>query len=233
MRPIIAGLFFCAASSAAAQTPRPETPEIATSGQGEVVLQPDHARLSLGIEVHAATAAAASAQVGARVQQARQAIRAKGFPLDSVRVTGFDVSPNYRFDPVRKLVDYAGRATVELTVRPVDRLAGVMDTALVSGINDISGIEFRSDSAAVARDRALALALEKARRDADALALAGGGRRGRLRGVTTEGPAVPYERMQGAMGMRAMAASGAPPVEREVVVSVSVQARWEFVPGAP
>lgn len=230
MRPIIAGLFFFAVNAASAQTPRPETPEIATGGQGEVVLQPDHARLMLGIEVHAATAAAASGQVGARVQQARQAIRAKGFTPDSIRVTGFDVSPNYRFDPVRKLVDYVGRATIELTVRPVDRLAAVMDTALVSGINDIQGIEFASDSTAVARDRALALALDKARRDADALARAAGGRRGRLLTVTTEGSPVMYQRME-AMGMRA-AAGGAPPVEREVVVSVSVQARWEFVPGS-
>src|SRR5687768_5073716 len=118
---MIAGLFFFAVNVAAAQTPSPETPEIATSGQGEVVLQPDHVRLFLGIEVKAGTAAGASSLVGTRVAQARAAIRAKGFLLDSIKVTGFDVSPNYQYERERKLIDYAGRATIELTVRPVDR----------------------------------------------------------------------------------------------------------------
>ena len=233
MRPIIAGLFLFAVGSASAQTPRPETPEIATSGQGEVVLQPDHVRLFLGIEVKAGTAAGASSLVGTRVQQVRQALRAKGFPLDSIRVTGFDISPNYQYERERKLIDYGGRATIELTVRPTERLASVIDTALVSGINDVQNMDFRSDSAGVARDRALGLALEKARRDADALARAAGGRRGRLLAVTTEGSPVPIRRarMDG-LAMRA-ASAGAPDVEREVVVSVSVQARWEFVPGTP
>jgi uncharacterized protein YggE len=230
MKRLIAILVLAGAAPAAAQTPRPETPEIATGGHGEVVLQPDYARLHLGIEVRGATAAAASSQIGARAQQARAAIQAKGFPLDSIRVSGFDVSPNYRFDPVRKLVDYVGRATVELTVRPVSRLAAVMDTALVSGINDIRGIDFRSDSLPAARDRALALALGKARRDAEALARAAGGRVGRLLTMTTEAASIPYERAQvGMMAMRAET-SGAPPVEREVIVQVSVQAKWEYVP---
>lgn len=230
MRSIIAGLLLVAASSASAQTPRPETPEIATSGQGEVILQPDHVRLFLGIEVKSGTAAGASSLVGTRVQQARAAIRAKGFLLDSIKVTGFDVSPNYQYERERKLIDYAGRATIELTVRPVDKLASVIDTALVSGINDVQSMDFRSDSAVVARDRALGLALAKATRDADALARAAGGRRGRLLSMTTEGSPMPIQRarMEG-IAMRA-AVAGAPDVEREVIVSVSVQARWEFVP---
>ena len=231
MRPTIAGLLLVAASSAAAQTSRPETPEIATSGHGEMVLPPDHAQLRLGIEIRAGSASDASAQVGARVQRARQAIATKGFVLDSVRVTGFDVSPNYQFDRERRLIDYSGRATIELTVRPLGRLATVMDTALVSGVNEITGIEFASDSAPAARDRALALALARARRDADALARAAGGQRGRLLTVTADPSPRPYDRAQG-MALRA-AVAGAPPVEREVIVSVSVQARWEFVPGTP
>src|SRR5262245_56551843 len=116
---------------AAAQAPAAREPEIATSGEGEVTLQPDHVHLSLGVELKAATGSAASAQVGARAQQVRQAIRAKGFPLDSIRVTGFDVSPNFDFQRERRLVDYRGAATIELTIRPLDRVGPVIDTALV------------------------------------------------------------------------------------------------------
>lgn len=233
MRTIMAGLLLAVATSTSAQTPpRPETPEIATSGQGEVVLQPDHVRLFLGIEVKAGTAAGASSLVGTRVQQARAAIRAKGFALDSIRVTGFDVSPNYQYERERKLIDYAGRATIELTVRPVDRLATIIDTALVSGTNDVQNMDFRSDSAVVARDRAIALGVDKARRDADALARAAGGRRGRLLSLSTEGAAMPMRERQ-AMGLSAARVQvGAPAVEREIVVAVTVQARWEFVPGS-
>src|SRR6185503_5466160 len=152
-------LLVLAAAPAAAQTPRPETPEISTSGQGEVVLQADQVRLRFGIEVRAGTAAAASSQVGARAEKARQAIKSKGFLLDSIRVTNFDVSPNYDYEKDRKLIDYRGSAVIEVTVRPPSKMGTVVDTALVSGVGAVQGMEFASDSVPAARNRALGIAV--------------------------------------------------------------------------
>lgn len=225
-------LLLGAVAPASAQTAKPETPEIATSGQGEVVLASDHVRLRLGVEARASTAAGASSQVGARVLLARraiQAIYAKGLPLDSIRVTNFDVSPNYQYERERRLIDYGGRATIELTVRPPDRMGAVIDTALVSGVSAVQSMEFASDSVPAARNRAIAMAVDKARRDAEALARAAGGRLGRVLGISTSGDAQP---MYKARAME-MSVAGAPQVERDVIVSVAVQARWEFVPGSP
>ena len=80
--------------------------------------------------------------------------------------------------------------------------------------------------------RSLGEALGKARSDADALATAAGGSLGRLLDVTTVGG------LGWASGVRlaAVTATGTAnraPVftPRDVVVQVSVQARWEFVPG--
>src|SRR6185503_15702713 len=144
-------LLVLAAAPAAAQTARPETPELSTSGQGEVVLAPDQVRPHFGIEVRAGTAAAASSQVGARAEKARQAIRSKGILLDSVRVTHFDVSPNYDYEHDRKLIDYRGSAVIEVTVRPPGKMVAVIDTAMVSGVSAVQNMEFASDSAPAAR----------------------------------------------------------------------------------
>jgi len=213
-----------------APPPGPRPAELVTSGHGEVVLAPDHAVLRLGVEVQAGSAALASSQAGARVDRVRQAIRARGFALDSVRVVQFDVTPNYQFERERRLIDYGARATIQVTVRPLDRLGGVLDTALAAGAGDIQSISFQSDSAHAARADAIARALERARADAAALARAAGGAVGRLVTVSTSGPVMPYAR-EVAMS-RLQAASGAPPVSGEVVVSVDVSATWEFVPGA-
>jgi uncharacterized protein YggE len=204
-------------------TPRPA--ELVTSGHGEVILPPDHAVLRLGVEARAGSAALASSQAGARVDRVRQAIRARGFALDSVRVVQFDVAPNYQFERERRLIDYAARATIQLTVRPLDRLGGVLDTALAAGAGDIQSIEFQSDSAPAARAQALARGLAQAHADATALARAAGGILGRLVSVSTTGPAMPMFR-ETAM----QAVGGAPPLSGEVVVAVDVNATWEFVP---
>jgi uncharacterized protein YggE len=182
----------------------------------------------VGVEARAGTAANASNQAGRRTDAVRQAIRARGFPIDSVRVVRFDVSPNFDYQRERRLVDYSARATVQVTVRPLDRLGAVLDTALAAGAGEIQSIEFRSDSMKVARAGALARALAQARSDAETLALAAGGTLGRLILVETAGGDTPMfkERIQ----MSALAErGGAPPVERDVVVSVSVSAKWEFV----
>jgi uncharacterized protein YggE len=201
--------------------------EIVTTGNGQTILPPDYAVLRIGVEGRARTAAAASAQAGTRVEQVRAAIRARGFPLDSIRVVHFDVSPNYEIERERRLIDYQARATLQLTVRPLERLGGVLDTALASGAGDIQSISFESDSAGAARGRALAQALQEARADAQALARAAGGSLGRLLSVTTSGPPMPFSQP---MMMRAeRAAAGAPPISGEVIVSVTVTGTWEFI----
>src|SRR5205085_4390815 len=103
-----------------------------------------------------------------------------GFPIDSVRTVSFTVTPTYDYQRGQKPVDYRAMASIELTVRNLDKVGAVMDTALAAGVTQIPAISFDSDSATAARNVAFARAMALARSDAESIAKAAGGRRGRL-----------------------------------------------------
>ena len=221
-------LSLCVLMSAplAAQTPPPPIPEIATSADGEVTLAPNRALVRLEIETRGNTAAQASSEAGRKVRAAREAIRALGFPLDSVRTVSFTVTPTYDYQRGQKPVDYRAMASIELTVRSLDKVGAVMDTALAVGVTQIPAISFDSDSATAARNVAFARAMAQARSDAEGIAKAAGGRLGRLLSANSSGSGYPVPRVQ--MAMTANRA-GAPEINGDVVVRVSVQARWEYL----
>lgn len=92
-------------------------------------------------------------------------------------------------------------------------------------------ITFESDSVEMGRRTALAQALAKARSDAEALATAAGGSLGRLLEVSARPGFLPGAQLE-AVVVNAYAGRSAPAITPpDVVVRVSVQARWEFAPG--
>jgi uncharacterized protein YggE len=164
-------------------------------------------------------------------------LRALHHPEHALRVVSFGVAPNYDYQNGRRLVDYEARTTLEVTLLDIATLGRLLDAALAGGATDISGVVFESDSVPVARQTALGTALAAARADAETLARAAGGRLGSLRVVSTS-----PESVTEAIAFRAMdfsgsgveggiARGGVPAVRRDVVVAVSVVARWNFIPG--
>jgi uncharacterized protein YggE len=201
--------------------------EIVTSGEGEASLTPDRAVVRIGVQTSARTAAEASSRNAARVQAVIDTLRKLGYRVDSLRTVGFGVTPNYDYEAGRRLVDYQASATLALTVSRLDRLGLTLDGVLAAGATDVSNIMFESNREAEGRATALGRALTTARADATALAAAAGGRLGRLLEVNTLSPVRPMPAM--AMEMRASNAVLPP---QDVVVNVTLQARWEFVPGS-
>lgn len=201
--------------------------EIVTSGEGDATLTPDRAVVRIGVQTNARTAAEASSRNAARVQAVIDTLRKLGYRVDSLRTVGFGVTPNYDYEAGRKLVDYQASATLALTVTRLDRLGITLDGVLAAGATDVSNIMFESNREDEGRATALGRALRTARADAMALATAAGGRLGRLLEVNTLSPVRPMAGM--AMEMRASNAVLPP---QDVVVNVTLQARWEFVPGS-
>ena len=227
---MVLALCVSVAGRVAAQTPVPPAvpSEIVTVGTAETTLPPTRALVRVGVESHAATAAAAASQNGDRTRAIKDAVHALGLKGDSIRVSGFWVTPNYDFQHGKKLVDYQASSTIEFVVRDLERIGAAMDAALAAGATDVPTVSFESDSIEAVRHSLLAKALQAARADADPIAKAAGGHLGRLLSATTTASPRPRVTMQaGAMAR----VGGAPNVEGEVTVSVQVEARWEFIPG--
>ncbi len=207
-------------------------PEIATSGYAEVRLPPDRALISFGVQAGAATAAQAASRSGETARRVQAAITAMGIPAADVRIGGFTGNPNFDYREGRRLVDYQARTQIDVRLKDFDRLGRLLDAGLGAGATDASNPRFVSDTAERARESALQRAVASARRDAEALARAAGGRLGAVRHLTTNAAVPEFGGGMVAMASSARenAAPGSPDVNREVLITVFVQARWAYVP---
>ncbi len=227
--PVGLALTFATVTAAAAQESpgerRDRIPDIVVTGTGTVTLSPDYARVQVSVVTRDAEAARAG-QANARAMTAvRGALRTLlGVPDDSLPTVSYSVDADYsRGRPV----GYQARSAIEAPVRDLTKVGAVIDAALGAGATNISQIRFESTKREAARQEALARAVQTARREADAIARAAGGRLGPLLGISTSGPVAFTAREMGvARAMVAETPIASPPLE----VTATVTARWTFIP---
>jgi hypothetical protein len=208
---------------------------IAVSAIGEEQVTPDRARLSIGVQTQAATAADASTR-NARTQRAiMDTLRAMGILPEQITTSGYNVYPEQVYDqPTRRtrITGYNVQNTVVVDLRRIDQVGPALDAVLSKGANLVSSLQFYSSQSEEVRRRALAKAVERARVDAEAMARAAGGRLGALLELSSvyEAPR-PRPMMDVAMS-RAEAGAATPISEGSQTISASVTARWQFI-GTP
>ena len=220
-------LTLAATTTAAGQEPRGERqnqPEIAVTATGSVALSPDYAVVLVSVvtrEPQAGRAGEQNARLTAAVRAAlRDLLRV---PDDSLPSVWYSVDTDYDRD--RRPAGYAARSTIEAHVHELAQVGRVVDVALGAGATNISAIQFESTKRDAARLEALGRAVEKARREAEAMARAAGGRLGALIEASSSGPSFPVHMQRSAMAM----AAETPITPPELTVEATVTARWIFV----
>jgi uncharacterized protein YggE len=201
---------------------------VETSGSAQLTLQPTSAVVTFAAQSRAPSAAQATALNAPRVRRLLAALTASRPTPDSVLVVGVSVGPNENMDR-GTVVDYQARAVVKVVIRTLDSLGRYLDVGLSGGATEVVGVTFRSDSAEAAQRAALAQAYAHARDNAEALAVAAGGRLGRLLRVSTGGRAsfaASYELSE--INISSYRGSSVPVAAQGVTVSASVNAAWRF-----
>jgi len=211
-------------------TPQSGLPEVITFGNGAVTLAPQRATVQIGVWTRAISAAEASAQNATHMGAVLDTLVRTGFRRESLQTIAFAVNPNYDFANGRKVIDYAARSVIRVSLSDLNRVGHVVELALAAGATEVWGLDFESDSTDVARHRALAQAFAKAHDDATAVAAAAGGRLGRLLELTTHDNGS-GGLMLGPIALAPALQQQAPPImPRDVTVRVLVQTRWQFLP---
>lgn len=219
-----------------AQESRPQVPQIVVSATGEVKVVPDKASLQIGVQSRGATAAAAS-QANAQKQRAViDAIKARGVPADQISTSNFNVIPETRYDregqQAPRTTSYLVINTVNVELKRVDLVGAVIDAALGAGANQINSLNFGVQSADSARRAALAIAVGKARADAEVIARAAGGSLGpMLEMIANESSVRPPMPFMRDMAVMAKAAESTPVEPGLETITAVVNARWTFLPG--
>lgn len=206
-------------------------PTITATGHGEARVTPDRATLSIGVQTKAATAAQASADNARKQRAVIDALKSLGITDAQISTVEYSVypesAPTNGTERTPRIVGYTVSNTVRVDVQKIDRLGALIDAALGSGANAISSLDFYSSDEDDARRTALALAVQRARGDAEAMARGAGGRLGDLVDLTSQAGARPIE-----FGARmSLAAAAATPISPgSETVSVDVAGRWRYMP---
>jgi hypothetical protein len=213
-------------------------PTITVHGLGTVEMDPDRARVSIGVETEAAGAREAQVETNRVANGILAAIRTLGIDPDDVqtsRVTLYPVYDDRRAEtPSARptIIAYRAANTVSVDLDDLGRIGPVIDAAIEAGANRIEGVEFGLRDPSEARGRALRAAVADARSRAEAIAGALGVDLGPVIETIELGagpPPVPYM----VRAESSMVQESTPVTPGKIPVTASLTIRYRLEPEGP
>jgi uncharacterized protein YggE len=149
---------------------------IVVSATGRIGVDPDVADLRLGVSIARPTVEAARAAAASTMTAILAALASAGVARPDMRTTLLSVQPRYDYRDGKPptLTGYDLTNVVEVTVRDLAALGGVVDGALAAGATSLDGLTFRVDDPREAERAARVAAVAEARSRAEVLAEAAG-----------------------------------------------------------
>lgn len=145
---------------------------VTVSAYAEARRPPDIAILSTGVVSLAADANGAIRRNSERMARVVAALRAAGIADRDVQTSGVSLNPDYHYLANRppRIRGYYASNTVNVTVRDIGNLGGILDALVATGSNQINGPSFDIEDKDAVLDEARGKALAKARARADGYA---------------------------------------------------------------
>jgi uncharacterized protein YggE len=206
---------------------------ISVSGEANVSVAPDLAQVEGGVTSEAKTAREVSEANNAAMGKVLLALKGAGIEEKDYQTSRLSLQPQYAQATqgrtgMPQIVGYRASNRVTIKVRDVTKVAGVIDTLVGAGANELGGINFIVSQASKALDDARARAVADARRKAEIYAKAAGVTLGEPLSITEEGAAPPTV-FRGKMTAGA-AAAPTPVAPGEELLSITVNVSWAIKP---
>jgi len=213
--------------SFAQNSPSPSVPgttlrTVTVSGNATIKSAPDEAVVSLGVQTQASTAQAALAQNADKMNAVIAAVVGQGITKADLATEGVSLYPTYGQNG-QNVTGYQASNVVDVTVRDMNKVGVIIDTAVGAGANLANGITFKLSDQNQGVNSALAAAVADAKSKAETLAAAGDAQLGQVVSIdeTTASapPPIFYDRT---MSAGASAPTPVQPPTLETQVSVTV-----------
>jgi hypothetical protein len=211
---------------ALAQTPADLPPAIAVTGEAQISVAPDIAFVDAGVATDARTAREASEANNTAMAKVFAALKAANVDARDIQTSRLSLQPQYapnRSGP-SPVVGYRASNRVTVRIHDVSKVAGVIDTLVGAGANDIGNVAFEVSQASKLLDDAREKAVADARRKAEIYARAAGVTLGPPLSIS-EGGGAPEPMFRAKMAAP-MAAAPTPIAQGEETLSVSVSVTW-------
>ncbi|KAF1073642.1 hypothetical protein MKMG_02110 [Methanogenium sp. MK-MG] len=197
-----------------------DIPAITVSGAGSVTTAPDEVIISLGVETTSTDPVTAQQENAQKSAAVISALKGLGIASEDIKTSGYRMyshTPDDDSPFAGKKEVYVVSNTVTVTYNDVSRAGEIIDTAVISGANNVNSVRFTisDEKAQSLRAQALIAAVAQARGDADTLAGALGVTITGVQDVTTYGSPTPMVYADNMAGARMEAAKGYAPTPIE------------------
>jgi uncharacterized protein YggE len=223
--PIAAAVAAAALLAAPARAESAPPAAISVTGEATVSVAPDQAQIDGGVTSEAKTAREASDANNSAMGKVLLALKGAGLDEKDYQTSRLSLQPQStpnRTGGAPAIVSYRASNRVTIRLRDVTKVAGVIDTLVGAGANEIGGINFVVSQASKLLDEAREQAISDARRKAAIYAKAAGVELGAPLSISEEGnaPPMPYRKMSAGV------AASAPVAPGEEMLSVTVNVSW-------
>lgn len=209
---------------------------LTVSETGEVEAKPDLAIIIFSVVNEAKTAAEATNDNSAAMNNVIETIKKAGIDSKDLKTLAFNISPRYEYPSnknyysgERVLVEYEAANQLEVKIRDLSKIGIIIESATTAGSNEVASlqmvIENKDSLKAQARERAIIKAREKAQSITSSLGI----KLGKVINFS-ENYYLPYESMgYGSGSAKAMDLAAAPQIEiGENKISTSVVITYEI-----
>jgi uncharacterized protein YggE len=155
--------------------PNDQVRSISVSGVGRVKAEPDIANVSVGVTKQGKDAGEASQKAAKAMDAVIKSLLDLGIAENDMQTTSLNLNPTYDWDDnPPNIVGWEASNMVNITVRDIEAVGDVVDTATKAGATNVNGISFRVEDPTMAEAEARAAAVAAAESKAQQLAVAAG-----------------------------------------------------------
>jgi hypothetical protein len=213
-------------AAARAETPADFPAAISVTGEARISVAPDIAFVDAGVATDARSAREASDANNTAMAKVFAALKAANIDPRDIQTSRLSLQPQYapnRSSGPTSITGYRASNRVTVRIHDVSKVAGVIDTLVGAGANDIGNVSFSVSQASQLLDDAREKAVADARRKAEIYAKAAGVTLGAPLSISEEGAPQPVFRGKMVAGM---AAAPTPIAQGEETLSISVSVSW-------
>lgn len=233
---LLAAALLAPASAWADHPHAPDRLSVSVSGQGEVAVKPDRARLSIAVDQYAQEPKPAETAANKIVRDYLAEVKKLGIEDKHISTAGISLNPEYVWDEKlrqNRITGYRARRDIQIYVENLEKLGDLILSATKAGINQVSPPMLESSKGKELSRQALAAAAQDARGKALLLAETLGVKLGAVRVVSAnDGGYQPP--MPKVMMMRAEMAADSGNAQMgfeagEIKVTANVQAEFDLI----
>lgn len=147
-----------------AQAPAQQPPLVTVNGEGKIKVTPDQVSLSVSVESKGNKAADVKKENDKKIDAVIKYIKKSGIADADFRTQRVYLNDEYDYE--KKKHNYVATQTIYILVKDLNKYDPLVEGLVDQGVNNISGIEFRSSKADELKSEARKKAIEDARKKA-------------------------------------------------------------------